>query len=392
MNHRPRPSRPGPILFCATGLDRTRGGIASANRNVHAALTDLAKATGRGLKTLVLTEAPDPASGYSAFGGGKLAFAAATLACLPFAGLAVFDHVRLAMPLMALPGPLRPPSAIFAHGSESHWRIRPSSARAFAAADLVLANSRHTLGRMAAHVPAFQGVACPLGLAPQFAQTPAPPPLGPTALTLEAADGTRRPLTDRLLLLVSRMDATEREKGHRELLAAMPALVERFPDAQLALVGGGSDLAELRALAAASSVAGAIFLPGALPDETLEALYRQAYAFTMPSRQEGFGLAYLEAMNQAKPCLACRDDGGAEVVADGETGLLVGQPIDPAELLAALTTLLSDPARARRWGEAGWRRLNEHFTTGAHQARVKALIGPLLTGQAWAARGELIHG
>jgi starch synthase len=98
----------------------------------------------------------------------------------------------------------------------------------------------------------------------------------------------------------------------------------------------------------------------------------------MPSRQEGFGLAYLEAMNYAKPCLACHDDGGAEVVVHNETGVLVPQPVDPHQLDDALAGLLADPARARRYGEAGWRRLTDKFSASAHQARVAEFIRPLL--------------
>jgi glycosyltransferase involved in cell wall biosynthesis len=65
-------------------------------------------------------------------------------------------------------------------------------------------------------------------------------------------------------------------------------------------------------------------------------------------------------------------------VVDGETGVLVGQPIDPAELTAAIAGLLEDPARAARMGVAGWNRLQREFTSEAHQARVMAVLRPLL--------------
>ncbi len=372
-----RSSAPRSLLFCATGVFRSVGGIAAANQNVHAALQSLAADLGLALETLVLTER-DAAPGYRTFGGSKLGYAAAVLAALPRAHLAVFDHVRIALPFLAVPRPARPPVVICAHGSESWRRIRPLSMRAFTAADLVLANSRYTLEKMEARLGRFKGAACPLGLPQQFVTASAPTPPSDELLELRAADGAARPIGDRMMLLVARMDAGEREKGHRELIAVWPAIRAGSPTAQLVLAGGGSDLAELRARARETTAADSIFLPGYVEKPVLEALYRKAYAFVMPSRQEGFGLAYLEAMNLSRPCVACRDDGGAEVVVDGETGLLVDQPIDLGQLRETLLRLLADPDLARRLGEAGWRRVTQHFTGAAHQARVADLIRPLL--------------
>ncbi|MFZ5669640.1 MAG: glycosyltransferase family 4 protein [Pseudomonadota bacterium] len=372
---------PGPILFVATGVHGAVGGIASANRNVLAALRRVGEETGRPVRTLVLGEPGGPDEACRGFDGRKAAFALATLASLPTAGLAVFDHVNIARPILALPRRFRPPVVVCAHGSEASRRLRPSGAAVFRSADLVLTNSGFTLQRMRAHVGRFRGVACPLGLPPQFEVTGSPPAPGGGVVKLAAADGVTRALGDQVLLLVGRMDAGEQEKGHRELLDAMPDLLARRPGAQLVFAGGGSDLAGLRREAAASPAAASIFLTGLAPKELLETLYRKAFAFVMPSRQEGFGLVYLEAMNYAKPCLACREDGGADVVADGETGVLVSPAVERGELVGALDGLLGDPDRARRLGEAGWRRLVREFSSSAHQERVAGFVRPLLAAR-----------
>ncbi len=367
-----------PILFCATGITHSVGGIASANRNVLAALQSLAQETGGAVKVLALGENTTSKPDYRTFGGDKIRFALAAARAALTSRLVVFDHVQLAAPVMALPAFFRPPVVICAHGSEATWRIRSSSVRAFQRADLVLTNSHYTLGRMGGFVGTFAGRACPLGLPPQFEVQPAPPVAPAASLSFTAVDGEVRRMGSRVLVLVSRMDASEREKGHRELLGVFPRLLSAFPDAQLVLVGSGSDLEPLREAARASSAATGIFLPGRMDAQDLEELYRAAYAYVMPSRQEGFGLAYLEAMNFAKPCLACRDDGGGEVVVDQETGLLIPRAFTEDELFSALQTLLADPARAREFGEAGWRRLISQYTSAAHQHRVEALIRPLL--------------
>lgn len=367
-----------PILFCATGITGTVGGIASANRNVLAALERLGGEHGRPVRTLILGEPAERRVGCHAFGGDRLAYSLALLTGALTAGLVVIDHVRLALPLLALPRALRPPLAICAHGSEASIRVRPASVRAFQAADVVLANSAFTLNRMRRRFDLPHGVTCPLGLPPQFAVRPEPTPSGGEGMSVMAADGVERPLGEQVLLLVGRTDAGEREKGHRELMQVLPALRQRFPAVQLVFVGDGSDRPFLQEIAAASPSAEAIFLTGRVSDADLERLYRRAYAFVMPSRQEGFGLAYLEAMNWSRPCIACHDDGGADVVADGETGLLVPQPIEPDRLRQAIEQLLADPVRAHELGVAGWRRLQGQFTSQAHQARVMAALEPLL--------------
>lgn len=373
-----RRAAPAPILFCATGIAGTVGGIASANRNVLAALQRLGDTEGRPVRTLVLGEPAARSGAHRAFGGDRLAYAGALLHGALGAGLVVFDHVRLAVPLLALPRPLRPPVAICAHGSEASIRVRPASIRAFQAADAVLANSNFTLNRMRRRFALPRGIGCPLGLPPQFAVRTEPAPPGQEDLEFPAADGLTRRLGQQVLLLVGRMDAGEREKGHRELMEVFPAVRRTYPQAQLVFVGDGSDRPFLQAIAAASPAAEGIFLTGRVSDDDLERLYRQAFAFVMPSRQEGFGLAYLEAMNWARPCLACHDDGGADVVVDEETGLLVDQPIRPERLQQAIERLLARPDEARSMGVAGWRRMQTRFTSRAHQDRMIDILGPLL--------------
>jgi glycosyltransferase involved in cell wall biosynthesis len=97
---------------------------------------------------------------------------------------------------------------------------------------------------------------------------------------------------------------------------------------------------------------------GFVSDATRDALYARCRALVMPSRGEGFGLVYLEAMRAARPCVALVDSAAAEIVVDGETGALV-QPT-PESLREALTRLSSE-ALALRLGEAACRRYETRF-------------------------------
>ncbi len=380
----------GTVSMFATGISRSDGGIAAANRNVLAAMERVSERFGAALDVHILHEPTGTAHRTGAnggrimekcHGGNRFTMAAAIGQALFTSRLVLFDHVHLATPLAYVsffPRFMRANTVICAHGSESWKRVKPSSIKAFQAADLTLTNSNYTLENMRRAFSGFAGQACPLGLPPQFALTSSPPRRSLMRPVLTAADGTERAISDRAMLLVGRMDPTEQEKGHRELIRALPRVCREVGDADLVFVGGGGDAEALAQIAAASPAAGRIFLPGRVDDDQLSELYAAAYAYVMPSRQEGFGLVYLEAMNHALPCLACHDDGAADVVVDGETGLLIRQPIEDEELTAAMVYLLSNPTRARELGEAGWRRLNNQFTAEAHRLRVETALVNLL--------------
>ena len=103
------------------------------------------------------------------------------------------------------------------------------------------------------------------------------------------------------------------------------------------------------------------WIPEMLPVPDVVELYSHAALFVCPSVYEPFGLINLEAMACETPVVASAVGGIVEVVEDGRTGLLV-PPGRPAELAAAIRTLLDDPSRARAMGVAGRRRVEERFT------------------------------
>lgn len=140
-------------------------------------------------------------------------------------------------------------------------------------------------------------------------------------------------------------------KGGPELLEAFARIRRTHPAARLAIVASS---------APAALPAGATF-HGLLGKEALARLYATASIFALPTRREAFGLSFVEAMAFELPVVATRIEAIPEIVADGETGLLV-PPGDPAALAAALHALLADPPRARRMGAAGRARVAARFS------------------------------
>jgi glycosyltransferase involved in cell wall biosynthesis len=185
----------------------------------------------------------------------------------------------------------------------------------------------------------------------------------------------------RIVLIVGRMAGGERDKGHAALIRAMPEVASQVPEALLLIVGRGADESHLRRLSEQLAVAGHVHFAGYVPDSELPAYYEACELFAMPSFGEGFGLVYLEAMYHAKPCIAGRRDAAAEVVVDGQTGLLV-EPGDVEHLARALVELLTNRARAAQLGRAGRERLDQHFTYDHFARRLRRVLEPFEPGAA----------
>lgn len=373
------------LLFAMTGARGLCGGIASANLNVLHALIQLAQERGAGLTVFSFLEKESDRVdflpqwvGFRAFQGNRSLFSVNLLRAARGRPVFCFDHVRLAFPLLPLAAAGVVKTIIFAHGRESWERVQKRSRWIFQCASLCLTNSHFTLRKMREQLSKFNGEACLLGLSPEFALNREVPEAPAGTIEMKAADGEARILKDRVLLLVGRMDPSEALKGHRALIDVMPDLLRKYPDVQLVFPGPGDDRRNLEELAQRNGVASSVFLPGFVSIETLQCLYRHCYAFVMPSKQEGFGLAYLEAMNYGKPCVGCFDQGAEEIIVHGETGFLVYNPRDCQELLEVLDALLRDPERARALGRRGSERLHERFTSHHVQGRIKEQISKVL--------------
>jgi glycosyltransferase involved in cell wall biosynthesis len=159
------------------------------------------------------------------------------------------------------------------------------------------------------------------------------------------------------------------QKDHATLLRAFARARSERPDAVLAILGGGPLESDTRALAAELDLDEAVLLPGRL--EIRDWLER-ADVFVHTSRWEGFGIVLLEAMLARLPVVATRVSAVPEVVADGETGVLV-EPGDVDGVASALGALLADPDRARALGEAGHARARSEFSVARMTDRTLAV-------------------
>ncbi len=347
-----------PRLFC--GLDslaQDQGGVARLSRLVARVLADpvagLPQAAG-----VVLRDAkppPDLSLPVTAAGGSQARFAVrvaqASLRHTHF----VYGFLGLARAHGWLPG-LRRPYLAFVCGVEAWpgpWG-RPDRVAVARRATRLAAISGYTVRRATELDPTFaRAEVCWLGTEEdELPPRPtAPPP--------------------RRVLIVGRMD--EGYKGHAELIACWPQVVAAVPDAVLTIAGRGPAADQFRHQAATSPVASRIEFPGFVPEADMPALWGQTAVFAMPSRGEGFGLVYIEAMRHGVPVIASIHDAGAEVNADGESGYNVNMD-RPDELPSRLIELLRNPERAAELGEGGRRRWSAHFRYSAFRTRFATIL------------------
>ena len=180
-------------------------------------------------------------------------------------------------------------------------------------------------------------------------------------LTFEREDVT-------VLGCVARFDPVKR---HEVLLRALSRIAPRHPRVRLLLVGGGPEEHRIKRLAVALPIPpGSIVFPGALGWRTNP--YAAMDIYVTASAKEGLPLAPLEAMASRLPVIASDVPGHREVVAHGETGLLVA-PEDDKALAEAIESLLDDSERRARMGRAGRERVLRDFAIGPMVEKTAAI-------------------
>jgi glycosyltransferase involved in cell wall biosynthesis len=292
---------------------------------------------------------------------GFLAHVARAMPRVTPATVVVCTHLHLAPAARALAWRGQRATIILC-GIEAWVSVRPAERWAIAGGEVV-AISQHTLDRFKAANPSLAStdvIVCHPGL----------PPKPPSRVALPTAFGRSDGPT---ALIVARMSAAERYKGHDALLDVWPRLSSNHPDAVLAIAGDGDDRPRLEARVAALGITRAVRFLGRVDDDRLDELYRECRLFVMPSRDEGFGLVFLEAMRAGKPCIGGRG-AASEIIQHGVTGLIV-DPDSRPELTAALERLYGEPDTCQQFGAAGLERFQSTFTNDCFQARFTKAMG-----------------
>src|SRR5215212_6024291 len=151
-------------------------------------------------------------------------------------------------------------------------------------------------------------------------------------------------------------------KRHADAIEALALLAARHPRLRYEIVGDGPERSGLEALASARGVRDRIVFTGQLPPDAARARAAGADLFVLPSVEEAFGVAYVEAMAAGVPAIGCSgEDGPAEIAAAGP-GLVQVPPRDPRALAGAIERLLDDDAARAQLGRDARATVERSFT------------------------------
>jgi teichuronic acid biosynthesis glycosyltransferase TuaC len=225
-----------------------------------------------------------------------------------------------------------------AHGS-------PSGARAVRAglesARLVLANSAGTAERARA---LGAGAVRVVHLGTDLPVTPPPPERSPALVTVGH--------------LVAR-------KRHADVLRALWLLRDEHPQLRWIVVGDGPERPALERLARELGLDGRIELRGQLPHAEAVAAAQAGTLFVLPSVDEAFGVAYVEAMAGGVPAIGSRGEAGPEEIAAAGDGIRLVPPGEPDSLAAEIRSILAERGWRRQLGDAARATVAAHFTWDA---------------------------
>jgi phosphatidylinositol alpha-1,6-mannosyltransferase len=351
------------VLLAAESLRRGASGIGRVARLMAKVLAEESRRGRLHVHALALndaTPASDLGISVDCAAGSRVRFVAEVHAAAFASDAVLYDFAGMARSHPRLPG-LRRPHLIWMHGIDAWEQARKEHLDRLRAADVLLVPSSYSRTRATRLRPGLEHArVCPLATEEDEAPDAATFAGEPTALIL------------------SRLDAGGGYKGHLELIACWPEVVARVPTARLQIAGDGPGRAVIERAVAASPARDRIAVLGFVPEAELPALWARAWVMAMPSRGEGFGITYVEAMRHGVPVLTSVQDAGWEINVDGVTGVSVD--LDwPGALARHLGELLSSREQEASLGAGGRARWSEHYTYSRFRARFAEPLRTLLS-------------
>lgn len=332
------------ILFLNFYAFSLTGGIEKFNRAFLKALSDFTK---EGTITADACSAFDnnvdtryfQKENYKTFAGKKLRFALHILLNAFRYDTIILSHIHLS-PIAWLVKTIFPSKEIIlvAHGVEVWGKQSAAQKKILQKADKILAVSAFTKQKLVEvhgidqnKIIVFHNTIDPYFICPAGFSKP--------GYLLERYG--LRP-EDEVVFTLTRLAGTEKNKGYDGIIRTISKLKRTFPAIKY-ILSGKYDQGEknrLDDLNERNNVTGEVILTGFVHDEEVADHYLLADVFILPSRKEGFGIVFIEAMACGLPVVAGNKDGSVDALKNGELGTLV-DPGNEAEILQALKNCLS---------------------------------------------------
>jgi phosphatidylinositol alpha-1,6-mannosyltransferase len=355
------------------------GGVQRVTFNMAAALTEYAHSHGMDCALLSLNDPQgfhkltlnDTKFVIHGAGRSRTQFLLSALKMSSRAELVHINHPHLA-PLGLVLRTLRPriKYSVSTHGIDAWTRLPLFRRLGLRSADWITAPSQCTAGRLskAQTIDPAKVIVIPWGIDLDSLRKK------------EAKQPVPRLPRGRILLTVTRLEASERYKRVEEVIAVMPEVVKAVPDTYYVIVGDGSERPRFERQAKELGISKHVVFTGICSDLALAQHYNACDIFIMLSSKEGFGLVFVEAMAFGKPVVATAEGSAPEVVADGETGILVN-PDEPLQISAAIIRLLQDDTLRERMGAAAIARVDAKYSLPRFQQQFSAFLSGVANGR-----------
>ena len=353
------------------------GGVERMARHSAAVLVSISQDRGEPYRLLGLNDPPGRhrievgglAFDIHGFGRRKTKFAWSVFAAAPRTSVAYLGHPQLA-PLGLMFRVLRPAAryrvAVHVHGIEAWKRLSFMRRLGLRLADTVTASSEFTMGK-----------AITIQKSDPHKTTVLAPALEPGFRNMigDRKGPTVYVPSQKVLLTVARLDAVDEQKGMETVIKALPIILSVVPEACYVIIGDGNDRERLERLSAETGVKHRVVVAGRRTDEEMAGYYAGCDVFVMPSRKEGFGIVFVEAMALGKPVIGGDHAGAHDLIEQGVTGFLVKYN-DINALADRLISLLGNQELRKRMGDAGRKCVENNYTFEHFRMRLtRALAG-----------------
>ena len=332
------------VLFLTLKVFSLTGGIEKVNRIAGKALHDMDSFE---VKIYSLHDCPRdanikyfPEKIFTAFGGSKINFVLRSLSEGARSGLVILSHINL-LSVGYLIKKKSPKTKIilFAHGIEI-WKPLPGwKQNMLRQLDHILAVSRFTKKVIEKNHKIKEAQCTVLNncLDPFL---PGDNMAGKSPCLLKKYGLNNR---DIILMTLTRLSIKEKYKGYEKVIQAIKELLPEYPRLKYLIIGKYEAFEKQRLddIINNSKLTQQVIFTGFINDEQLAEYYKLAEVYVMPSKKEGFGIVFIEAMYYGLPVIGGNKDGSVDALCDGSLGLLVN-PDDQQEITAAIKKVIDD--------------------------------------------------
>jgi phosphatidyl-myo-inositol dimannoside synthase len=311
------------------------------------------------------------AKSFIGYSGNKLKYTLGILRNTMSSDVLVVGHINLA-PVAVIAKLLRPKLKVVlvAHGIDVWYELPGIKYRLLKIADLVLSVSSFTKDKL------IVKHAIDTNKIKLFPNTLDPFFQFPSTFEKPAYLQERYKLSghEKILLSICRLSSQEGYKGYDTVINALPQVLDQDTSVKYIIVGkyDQQEYNRIISLARKLGVENNVLLTGYVPDEELTDHYLLGDLFVMPSREEGFGIVYIEAMACGLPVIAGNADGSVDALDHGRLGTLV-DPTNTEQIATVITKVLSGEMTVERKKDLQLRVINK-FGFESFKARLNTII------------------